>query len=174
MSSVCNRVREPEPLWCYQVVTWEISPIANMYLTRPSPDGAQDYSHLWPEITKQVPMLESIGFFEMRSLNTMEYSSRITELFFQSCYEQRFCPEFTLVTWMQSSVSGKPDMLYFGQEWTMTSKKALPIVRPVQISKLAIPDSQISDCAWSRVAADLFSLHDRSYNVLVYYYSNFL
>lgn len=70
----------------------------------------------WPEITKQVPMLESISFFEMRSLNTMEYSSRITELFFQSCYEQRFCPEFTLVTWMQSSVSGKPDMLYFGQE----------------------------------------------------------
>lgn len=44
------------------------------------------------------------------------------------------------------------------------------MMRSVQISKLAIPDSQISDCAWSRVAADLF----RSNIVLVDYYSNFL
>lgn len=43
-------------------------------------------------------------------------------------------------------------------------------VRSVQISKLAITDSQISDCAWSRVAGDLF----RSNIVLVDYYSNFL
>lgn len=44
------------------------------------------------------------------------------------------------------------------------------MMRSVQISKLAIPDSQISDCAWSRVAADLF----RSNIVLVDHYSNFL
>lgn len=44
------------------------------------------------------------------------------------------------------------------------------MMRSVQISKLAIPDSQISDCTWSRVAADLF----RSNIVLVDYYSNFL
>ena len=38
ISSVHNRVWEHEPLWCYEVVAWEISPTPNMYVSRPSSD----------------------------------------------------------------------------------------------------------------------------------------